>query len=360
MVLGLVAAPGAPADLAAALLEEVRADLAERFAAVRWQVHLVRDGLVTPPAGDDELVHAARALLLERGWDLAVCLTDLPLQVARRPVLARTSPVHAVAVLSVPALGAANLRRRARTAVLDLVERLLAEPPPPPGEDAAARAERGVRLTRRLRDLSTDADARAGTLRFGLRVLVGDARLLLGMVRTNRPWRLAAQLSRALVAAVTAGVFALVTSDIWRLADRFGGLRLTAVAVGSVVAISATLVVGAGLWERVRHARAREQVVLFNLATAATVLIGVLALYAALFALSLATALLLVVPSLLEEALGHPATFADYVELAWLTSSLATVGGALGAGLETDEAVRQAAYAYRSDTPVHEPADDPA
>jgi serine phosphatase RsbU (regulator of sigma subunit)/PAS domain-containing protein len=66
-----------------------------------------------------------------------------------------------------------------------------------------------------------------------------------------------------------------------------------------------------------------------------------------LFVLALVAALLLVVPELLSAALGHPAGLADYAELAWLTSSLATVGGALGAGLETDEAVRQAAYSHR-------------
>ena len=40
------------------------------------------------------------------------------------------------------------------------------------------------------------------------------------------------------VALLAAGVFALVTADIWLLADTFGGIRLTAVALGSIIAIT--------------------------------------------------------------------------------------------------------------------------
>ena len=57
----------------------------------------------------------------------------------------------------------------------------------------------------------------------------------------------------------------------------------------------------------------------------------------------------LLVPTLFTDGLGHPARAADHLELAWLISSLATVGGALGAGLESNKAVRQAAYSYRPD-----------
>ena len=344
VVAGLVAAPGAAADLAAGLADDLLPELTRRLPGARWRVELVTGDLVTPPAEDAEIVDAARRMLLSRGWDLAVCLTDLPLQVSRRPVVAHASAVHSVALVS----GAVAVRRRSRDLVLRLVDQLLGEPDGAPADPGRA-AGRSHRLARRLRELGSDADPADGSVRFTARVLSGNLRLLVGMVRANRPWQLAARLSRALAAAIAAGVFALVTSDIWRLADALGGLRLTLIAAGSVTAIAATLIVGAGLWERTRDRRTREQVVLFNLATTATVLIGVATLYAALYLLALLGALLLVVPGLLTTGLGHPASAGDYAELAWLTSSLATVGGALGAGLETDDAVRQAAYTRRGD-----------
>jgi hypothetical protein len=342
VVLGLVAAPGAPAEVAGWLGGELARELTVRHPEVSWDIRPVVDGLVQPPAADDELVDAARQRLLTEDWDLVLCLTDVPLALSRKPVVGHVSPVHGVALLSVPALGAVGLRRRALEASTRLVRTLIGDDD---GDDADDRAAVG----RRLRELATDPADSAEGVRFTARVLSGNLRLLLGMVRANRPWRLAVRLSRALTAAFAAGVFALVTSDIWRLADNFGSVRLAVVAVGSVAAIAVTLIVGAGLWERAHSRRVRKQVALFNLATTATVLIGVLTLYVALFLLALAGSLLLVVPGLFADGLGHSVRTSDYLELAWLVSSLATVGGALGAGLETDEAVRQAAYSYRPD-----------
>lgn len=42
-----------------------------------------------------------------------------------------------------------------------------------------------------------------------------------------------------------------------------------------------------------------------------------------------------------------PLDAAEYWTLSWFVASIATVGGALGSGLETDEAIRAAAYSKR-------------
>jgi len=350
LVIGLVASPGAATDLA----NDIAGDLADRISARvpgRWTIQVVSDRLVERQADLTALVMAARRRMLAEGWQLVVCVTDLPLQTARRPIVAHASATHGVAVLSLPALGPVGVGRRATDGVVRLVAALVGDERGAP--DGSARAGRvAAQMRRRVHELgaTTVHDDEHG-IRLLAGYVTGNLKLLLGMLRANRPWRLAIRLSRALVAALAAGIVALVTSDIWRLSDALGPLRLTLVALGSVAAVVATLVIGADLWERVpRRSAARRQVALFNVVTIATVLVGVAALYLALLVLSLLGALLLVPSELLADQLGHPAGIADEIELAWLASSVATVGGALGAGLETDEAVREAAYGYVPDT----------
>jgi hypothetical protein len=347
LVIGLLASPGPASELTGSLAGEVIDRLAGQLPGVRWRVKFVSDRLVEPPTDLSALIAAGRRVLLERGWHLAVCVTDLPLQTARRPVIAHVSATHGVAVLSMPALGPVSVRKRTAETIVRLVGHMLGDLAPT--ADAASLSQA---VTRRMRELGGRTERGEHGVGFVARVITGNIWLLLGMLRANRPWRLALRLMRVLAVAFAAGVFALVTSDIWRLSHYLGPLRLTVIALGSVAGITVTIVVATGLWERSPHPAAREQVALFNIVTAATAGLGVAALYLALFAIMLAAALLLVPGSLLGLVLRHSAGVADQVSLAWLATSIATVGGALGAALESGESVREAAYTYQPDTQI--------
>jgi hypothetical protein len=352
IVLGVIVAPGLARDVTAKIASELAHDLEALELGVEWRTELAVDRLVAPPAQTTEIIDAARRKLLDEDWDLGVVVTDLPLRVGRRPVSRQVSPTHGIAVVSLPALGALHLAPRLRRTLLELVGELVGDGGGQwSGDGALARLRRrwgrGV-----LQELATDTADRPGALRFLFvpEVVFGHLRLLLGMVRANRPWHLAAGLYRALLAAVVAGAYGLVTSDIWRISATAGSMRLALASIASISFTSGAVIVAHGLWERAPDRRLLDQVILFNFATAATVLIGIATLYAALFLLIFATAELLLSPDALASGLGHSVRTADYATLAWFTASLATVGGALGAGLESDEAVREAAYASSNDS----------
>jgi hypothetical protein len=333
-VLGVIVAPGLAHEVTSRIASELMEDVRARYDSVEWRTELQVERLVVPPAPLTELLAAGRRKLLEGDWDLGVIVTDLPLKVDGRPVSRHLSPTHGLAVLSLPALGALHLRQRLRRALVELIDELA-------GRRADEEWEESV-----LRELATDTAHRPRGLGFlYVPVLVTrHLRLLLGMVRANRPWRLAARLYGALVAALAVGAYGVVTSDVWRLSGSAGWWRLLIMCVVSIAGTVAAVIGVHGLWERAPDPRVRGQVVLFNVTTSLTVAIGILCLYLALFALTLGAAELLIRPGVLASALGHEAHTSDYLVLAWFAASFATVAGGLGAGLESREAVREAAY----------------
>jgi hypothetical protein len=333
VTLGVIVAPRLERDVPPELAEQLAEDLARRHVSVDWRTELVVDRLVEPPARVTDILQCARRRMLRSQWHLALVITDLPLRDGGRPVSRRASRTHGVALVSLPALGPLHVRARLRRSLVALVDDLLGRA----GRDAddvlreltATNAERGV-LLRPL---------------FVVAVLFSHLRLLLGMVRANRPWRLVGRLYAALIAALAVGAYGAVTSDIWRLSVALEWWRLTVTSVVSIAITIVTVIIVPGLWERTSDPRVRGQVVLFNLATATTVMLGIVSLYAVLFVLILAGAGLVTAPQTFAQSVGHDVGFADYATLAWFVASLSTIGGALGSALESDDAVRAAAYA---------------
>ncbi|MFC3961524.1 hypothetical protein [Nocardia jiangsuensis] len=327
----LIADPGKPAAIAERLAEWMPGRLRARGGIERrWSAHVRRDSYLLAEGTDfaeviDLVDPSAEAV------DLVVYLTDLPRREGTLPVVADVSVDHRFALLSVPGVGGIQVERRIRTVTELVISSLLGDL-----EFTSSRAARrfpSVQSTSGIRYFAPP----------GLRRL----RLLSGMVRANRPWRLVTGLSKVLVGAFATGAIALSTDTIWMFADTMSPWRMSAATVLSVAAMILWLILDHELWERPRSRAERDRSVLYNMSTVITLVVGVGVLYVALFCLLLFTAWLTVSPELLSPVLGHGVTSSDYLTLAWLLASIATIGGALGSGLEDDTAVKEAAYGVR-------------
>ncbi|WP_111510793.1 hypothetical protein [Mycobacterium kyogaense] len=320
----LVADPGAPAALAEDLCKKLKHS--EANADLTVSVHTGTYRLTEQDALTEVLDEVAPASQRE---DVVVYVTDLPRRDGTQPVVADISIPQRFGVISVPSVGGLFVSRRVRAMVESVIAEVAeeVEDPTVPG-----------RLTR------TEGN---GVVRYAASPRFARARLLMGMIYANRPWKLAAGLSRVLMATFATGAVSLAYPTIWQLSSTMGPWRIGVTTVLATAAMVGWLIVNHKLWERPRSPTERERAVLYNASTVLTLTIGVVVLHATCFVLLLVTAWWTLPPQMLEQNLGHPVGVPDFLRLAWLVAAIATLGGALGSGLEDDRAVKQAAYGAR-------------
>jgi hypothetical protein len=346
VVLGLVAPSGMPRELADQIATELPGQLGDQMGGVNWQVRVAGAERTDTTAGTEALKQSVRRRMQGEGWNLAVGLTDLPLRAHGRPVTAHASAMYRVGLLSVPALGARSVPERATRALLNLVEGLL-------GEEVGRRQPHGrtgraQRMRQRLDELGSPLGrSRAdedGRIAFVGATLRGNLRLLVGMIRANQPARVTVRLSRALAVALGTAAYAMTSASIWMVSHGMTWPRLALLGAASIITLCVVLVLAHGLWERASGQDDREAVVLFNLATSVTLALAVLTLYASLLVLSVVGGAALIPAAVYHSNVGHAPALADYLKLGWLAATIATVAGALGSLIESDESVREAAY----------------
>jgi hypothetical protein len=315
---GLVADPAAPTEIAHRVSDLDPPGGEDRGA---WEIEVVSEPFTTGCEDVDTAVERLGDQARQHEWDLVVGLTELPLRDDDgRYLLVEADPQRRTAVLSLPALGGVRMHARTRRAVRTLVGGMA---------DPSSKDEHRVPLPR----------------------LSGRWRLLLGMVLANRPWLLVPGLKSALVAALATGAIATINSTVWLLAGSLSWWRLTIATIASITLVIAWLVIDGELWDRPddNSHEARERSRLYNTSTLVTLTAGVLICYIALYVVNLAWALFVLDPAVMGGYLNASLGYGDLFVLAWFVASAATVGGGLGSGLESDEAIRAAAYSKREE-----------
>jgi hypothetical protein len=350
-VVGLLADPEAPTKVANRLAKALPARLADSEPGrSRATIEVVSEPFTTGTEAASTLLDRLVDQADGHGWDVAIGLTELPLHARNRYLVADVDTRTRSALVSLPALGGLRLHAAALRALTDLVAELASQSTAHADQGAASDDFENV-LSGRLSPVrrGPTAEDEATDHRFVAPGIWGRLRLLAGMVRTNQPWKLVPGLSKALAAALATGAIATVNSTVWLLADSLSMTRLAIAMVGSLVMIVSWLIVDADLWHRPNDDSGKymDKRALYNASTVLTVACGCLICYSALYVVNLLWALFIVNGHAFQQTVGHPMDGTQYLVLSWLVTSAATVGGALGSGLESDEAVRAAAFGKR-------------
>ncbi|QJS08782.1 hypothetical protein HKX69_03965 [Streptomyces argyrophyllae] len=349
-VVALLADPDAPTEIARHMARVLPARLADKAGeGRRFDVKVVSEPFTAGTEDLATLMHRIMDRTRAEDWDVVVALTDLPLHSHGHKLVVELSHEHGVALLSLPSLGGLRLRRRALRAVEEAVLSLAA--PRAAGEEEPSRPRSLGRFASRLAPIHPGpiGEGEIADLRYVVSGPGGYLRVLGGMVRANQPWRLVPGLSKALAAALATGAVATVNSTLWSLSEALSTPRLVIAMVGSVALMIGWLIVDAHLWHRSKDAspEERKRTTLYNASTVVTLGIGVIVCYAGLMVVNLVWALFILNDKVFASMTRTPLHATEYWTLSWFVASIATVGGALGSGLESDEAIRAAAFSKR-------------
>ena len=301
--------------------------------------------------GNVRLADTAPGILRDYGWDRLVYVTDLPLT-TRRPVISQTVEQGKATMLCLPAFGLL----RAKEGLWQELSRLVC------GKHAGAgQREKSV-------DEIEGGDVEADTTR----VLEGRGRtlrLLLGMIRGNRPGQLLKVLSSCLATGVATGGFGIFYGSVWEMSYLISPWRQIMITILSITLLTFWLIYKNGLWNGGYSRKAEPSVLsvgadatstqassdsvewwrarMDNLATIGTVLISATGVYALIYLTMLLVSAAVVPVPFFQNKVNSTITPLDYLTLAWFAASLGTLGGALGSSFDTDESVREATYNRR-------------
>jgi hypothetical protein len=228
----LIADPGAPAAIAQRLSESLPEALADGAPPNdKWEVSTRRHAY--PVDEQAEVVEVVRTVdPASEDEDIVIYLTDLPRRLGTSPLIADISVGNRFGLISIPGVGGLLIDRRLKNLAQTIVAEVTRQRP-------GAQNPFMKQLTR-----IQDGDV----VRYVAPTILSRLRLLTGMVYANRPWRLAAGLSKVLMAAFATGAVSLAYPTIWQLSATMGPWRLSAATILASAAMIAWLILDHKLW----------------------------------------------------------------------------------------------------------------
>lgn len=350
VTIGLVPSPGQCERIAndiAGSLPDVLTDNVD--GKIGWEVKIVADPLTGSDIETPRLLDEIGDWQGRYQWDMAIAITDLPVHDDDRIVVAEAGVERQLAWISISPLGVIRLRDRTRALIVELVDELHWGAPRESdiSPERRAHVEEPKISPGIAREVRPPEDDRGIDVRYVAPSLMGHARLLSGMVYANRPWSLFPSFKTTIATAFATGGYGLIFSSLWQLGNIYELWRLILLMVAAMALLIGWIIISHRLWQSRRDASSHYLTTLYNTATLLTITAGVVFAYVIVYLLLLSAALVYIPTSMLESTIQQPVTPVSFARIAWITASVATIAGAVGAGLEDTDAVREATFGWR-------------
>jgi hypothetical protein len=361
---GIIAAPNLPADIAEDLKNEVGDHLADYIDnKITWKVESLVDPLIGVAENTNEILEKVVNIKQTYNWNYAICLTDLPLYSGKYHVVADASIENSVAQISIPVFGFMPMRSRIKKSFIQMMGELYYRYS---SRDQFAsdvvhmkpflKANKNKRfpkpkpfsmsLTKRM-DVSNDEQV---DVRYIIKSrMIGKMRVLSGMTFANRPWSALFSFNKLITLSFATGTYISIFPTPWELSIAYSPGRFIAVMVLAILGTIIWVIFSHDLWEKPTEKGKKRWRDLYNWTTFSTLGVIIISNYIMLFIIFLAAIAVFVPPSLFEAWTGlkDDPTPKYYFSLVWLITSLGTLAGAIGTGIEDEGKIRDITYSYR-------------
>lgn len=366
VTVGLIPAPESPSILVA----KIRDRLCELFrdqidSTVEWNIEVQVDPLTGAAEYVEDIIDEATILKEKYDWDFSICITDLPIFSEGKLVLGDSNGQEGVAQISLPAFGLFPTKKRLIKIMIHMVSELYYAFLNQKGTIWATKGigplvgnkKKNVFSSFKkmfyfspIRRITPPTDIEKINSRFVIVPKINaQFRVLLGMTLANRPWTIMPSFKRVVAISFATGAYGLIFNTLWKLSISYDVNRFLGLMVGAIFGMVIWIIFAHYLWEPKTNKNTEKVRNLYNYTTILTLVVTVSMFYIILFLLFQIAVVFFVPPDLFKETTGltHDITPLNYMKLAWLVTSIATVAGAIGAGLEDDSKVRNVTYGYR-------------
>lgn len=352
---GLITAPELPTEITNKFIDDLPNIFRQEIDKdISWEVKMEEDPLTGSAEDADEILDEVLELKKEKDWDYAVALTDLPIFYGKYIVAADERITMQVGSISIPALGWIRLQTSIKKAIIQMVKELTfyAEHQNLQKEELKRLAKQWEKAFPIIRVKRQKPRKNASKAEFRYLVIpkfIGKIRLLIGMTQSNRPMSIMGSFKKVLAAAFSTGAFGLIFPTMWNLGIILSTGRLAGLMATAIFVMAVWIIFNHRLWERPSTRSEKRLRRLYNMSTLLTLLISVFTYYLLLWGFFFTASIVLIPPEVLKDSVsieGEPHIL-HYLQVTWVASSISTTAGAIGAGMENEEMVRDITYGYR-------------